>query len=364
MCHIWGNNDRLYPNMFVMLVGPPAVGKQMPMKKAGLLIKSVKNTKVIEGSASIQAVIKTLGEYETGGMKGASGLIFSEEYASFHAGDTQNTNDLLTTLWDFHENWDRNLISWQASLKRVCVSLLGSSNEKLLKGVMDSRALFGGLLSRLVLVVENKQRHKSGMMRKNVPSGFVPERDFVEEKLKEHVLALSRMRGEITFEEDAMKEYEHWYEFQWEEENPRTQTGIEGRMKTHVKKVAMALAMSEWSLDPIVRKPHIEYAIELCTGLYKNYIVMAQESGNNPSGHPAALLIRYLATSPNYELRKQTILQRHMGDFNEEILGDAAKQLEQVNYLYIIEDGTSTSYRLTPECLAMYSLTRSNVAVK
>lgn len=156
-----------------------------------------------------------------------------------------------------------------------------------------------------------------------------------------------------------MREFEHWYHYQWEEENPKTKTGVEGRMKTHVKKVAMALAMSEYSLDQLVTRHHIEHSIELCTGLYKNYIVMASESGANPSAHPAALLIRYLGTSPGYELAKNTILGRHLGDFNEEILDGAAKQLEAAELAWIIEEDGKTSYKLTPKCLEMYSLVRS-----
>lgn len=359
----WGNNDKLYCNMFILLVGPPALGKQLPMKKASSLVKAVANTKILEGSASIQAVIKTLGEYETGGSKGASGLILAEEYSAFHAADVQNTNDLLTTLWDFHEKWERNLISWNASLKRVCISLFAGSNDVLLREVLDSRALFGGLLSRTMVIVENRKRHKSALVRKNLVEGNTLEKDHLEEKLKAHLVNLSRCKGEIVFEEVALAEFEHWYHNQWEEDNPKTKTGVEGRMKTHVKKVAMSLAMCEWDLDQLVLKRHIEEAISLCTGLYKNYVVMASESGMNPSAHPAALLVRYLGTSAGYELARNTILGRHLGDFNEDILDAAAKQLEAAELAWIINEDGKISYRLTPKCLEMYSLVKKQKEV-
>ncbi len=359
MCNIWGNNDRLYPNMFIMLVGPPALGKQLPITKSSGLVKAVNNTKILQGSASIQAVIKSLGEYETGGLKGASGLILAPEYASFHAGDQQNTNDLLTDLWDFHPAWERNLISWQATLKNVCISMMAGSNETLLKGILDQRALFGGLLSRMILVIETRPRHKSGLIRKTSANGvYIAPVDPIEVKLKAHLTHISKMRGEITFEEDAILEYEHWYMNQWDEDNPRTRTGVEGRMKTHIKKVAMALALCEWNLDPVVRKQHIEHAIELCVGLYKNYIVLSAEAGSNPTAHPMAQLIRYLGTSPNQELKRKTILSRHLGDFNPDILSEAAQQLEEGNLIYIIDTNGEISYKLTPQCMEMYSIVK------
>src|SRR5678816_3110258 len=88
--HEWGVKSRLYPNLFILNVGPPAIGKQLPMRMAGDLIRSVSNTRIIEGSASMQAVIKALGTHETGGHKGASCILYSEELSSFYVKD-QNT---------------------------------------------------------------------------------------------------------------------------------------------------------------------------------------------------------------------------------------------------------------------------------
>lgn len=342
--------DRLYPNMFVILVGPPAVGKRMPMVKSGQLVKYVKNTKVIEGSASMQAVIKTLGEYETGGMKGASCLLYSEEFSSFHVKD-QNTNELLTDLWDYHETWNRNLISWSASLKRVCVSLVAASNEILLKEVLDSRAMFGGLLSRTIVVVESKKRRKDALLRKGNPD-FLAEP--YEVKLKDHLMALSKLSGEIVFEEEAILEFELWYNTQWDEENPKTKTGIEGRMKTHVKKVAMALAMCEFELDKVVRKKHVEQAIVVCLRLYKNYQILAAEAGRSPTAHPAAILMRLLLLAPGFELTREMILSRNLGEFDTTILENTVLTLEGAGLITNMMADNKSTLKLTVKALQLY----------
>lgn len=342
--------DRLYPNMYVILIAPPAIGKRMPMVKAGGLVKAVKNTKVIEGSASMQAVIKTLGEYSTGGIKGASALLYSEEFSSFCATD-KGTNGLLTDLWDYHPVWDRNLISWQASLKNVCLSLVAASNEILLKEVLDSHAMFGGLLSRTMVVVENKKRRKDALIRKGSVD-FMAET--YETKLIDHLKELAKLTGEIEFEEDAILEFENWYHNQWDEENPKTKTGIEGRMKTHIKKVAMLLAMGEWELDKLVRKRHVEEAITYCLRLYRNYQILAAEAGKSPTGHPAAILMRLLLLAPNNTLTKRTILSRNLGEFDVDILTTTTATLEAAGLIVETMSGNESAYCLTPKALELY----------
>jgi len=341
---------RLYGNIFVLIVGPPALGKSLPMQLGGALIKAANNTKVIEGSASIQAVVKSLGQYETGGKKGASCILYSEELSSFYIKD-QSTNELLTDLWDYHEVWERNLISWSASLKNVCLSLFAASNEILLKGIFDDRALYGGLLSRTILVLEKRKRHKDSMIFK---STVVQDSD--RNLLIEHVKNLSKLKGEISFAPDAAQEFDNWYTTQWciHEDNPSTKTGIEGRMKTHVHKVSMLLAMGEPELNLHVRKEHVEYAIELCTGLYKNYQILSSEGGKASSAHASALLLKILHEAPSYELSRRIIIRRNLGEFPVDVLDATVLQLREADLLAEVNSSNEVSYRLTSKALEIY----------
>jgi len=350
--HQW-EHDKLYPNMFILLLGPPAIGKRLPMVKAGGLIKKVKNTRVIEGSASMQAVIKSLGEYETGGLKGASCILYAEEFTAFHVKDS-NTNELLTDLWDYHETWERNLISWSASLKNVCLSLFTASNEVLIKPVLDARAMFGGLVSRTIIVIEHRKRHKDAYIRRNGHNPPNLQEVDPEIVLLEHLKNLSKLKGEIIFEEDAMREFEVWYHTQWDEDSPETKTGVEGRMKTHIKKVAMLLAMCESELELIVRKRHIEYAIELCVKLYVNYKILSSESGENPNAHSAALLLRLLALAPEQTLARKIILRRNLGEFNPELLDSCVKQLVESELAVEVNANNTIYYRLTAKAIDWY----------
>lgn len=343
---IW-EYGRLYPNLYILLVGPPAVGKALPLVLTGKLIKTVNNTKVIEGSASIQAVVKTLGTYETGGQKGASCIIYSEELSSFYVKD-QNTNVLLTDLYDFHEKWERNLISWNATLTNVCTNLLAASNEVLLKEVLDSSAIQGGFLSRTILVIERKKHRKDGLLGKG--NGVVSEHGV---KLGEHLKKLSKVKGEIVFSEDAIREFGGWYDL-WEENNPRSKTGIEGRMKTHIKKVAMVRAMGEEDLDLIVLKEHMEWAIEMCLGIYRNYAAFTQGTTGPKNVRPEAVLLKLISDSPEHCLNRKSILRNNLGDFNVEILGECQITLEDAELIHVINQDNEIYFKFTSKAEEIY----------
>jgi hypothetical protein len=342
--HESGVNSKLFPNLFILNIGPPGIGKQLPMRQASQLIASVGNTRIIAGSASMQAVIKALGTYEQGGVKGASCILYSEELSSFYVKD-QGTNELLTDLSDYHETWERNLISWNAKLTKVCISLFAASNETLLRKVLDSSAIYGGLLSRTLVNIEKRKRKKDLMIKK------VQTDSQHEAILKNHLKCVSKLRGGILFDPAAEIEFENWYG-SWDEEGDKT--GLKMRMKTHIKKVAMCLAMAEECLDLIIRRPHVEEAILLCLGLQKNYQILTMEAGNSPNAHPAALIMRALVEAKDYRLSKTVILRRFVGELTVEILDSVILQMTGAELITEHIADNRSIYVLTPQALEIY----------
>jgi hypothetical protein len=174
--------------------------------------------------------------------------------------------------------------------------------------------------------------------------------------LIEHVKNLSKLKGEICFAPDAAHEFDNWYTTQWavHEDNPSTKTGIEGRMKTHVHKVSMLLAMGEKELDFCVKREHVEYAIELCTGLYKNYQILSSEGGKASSAHSSALLLKILHEAPQYELSRRIIIRRNLGEFPVDVLDATVLQLREADLICELNSSNEVSYRLTSKALEIY----------
>lgn len=347
--NVWlatGPSSKLYPNIFVLLIGPPALGKGRSMKIASVILKAMtSNTKIIEGSASMQAVIKTLGTTETGKPKGASAILYAEELSAFFQRDIQNI-ELLTDLWDYHETYDRTLISWSVRLSNVCLTMLAGSNEILLRQIFNETALFGGLLSRTITVLEHKKRHKKLLVNTDPNS-------YNAQFLIKHLNALTQVRGPVTFEPDAFTELEKFHE-SWDEEANRSKSGIEGRLITHIQKVSLILAMSDGEMEKVIRKSHVEQAIDLMMALYRNYQLLSMESGGSQVAQPAAILLRLLATAPNYTLERRGILRKNFGEFDLERLDTTVATLEAADLICVIMNGNEVWYKLTGKALEMY----------
>ena len=52
---------KLFPNVYIMLIGPSGIKKGLPIKVAEKLVTDLNVTKVIAGRSSIQAIIENLG---------------------------------------------------------------------------------------------------------------------------------------------------------------------------------------------------------------------------------------------------------------------------------------------------------------
>ena len=103
-CYMLLGDTRIYPNLYVLIVGKPAIRKAKPLNAVIELMKGVNNTKIIEGRTSIQAVIQRLGETERSkdgkSIVGASGLIYSEEISAMLTADDAN----IPVLTDINED--------------------------------------------------------------------------------------------------------------------------------------------------------------------------------------------------------------------------------------------------------------------
>lgn len=297
--------SKLKPNMYTLILSRRSsyVKKSTPLKTSLSLLHEVNNTKIINGRATIAGIIGVLTQPKTdseGNMvPGASGILYSEELSSMFMEDHYAT-DTLTDWYDGHVDWGSHLSSTGSVIvKDLCLSILASSNEELVRSVFDSRAMQGGLLARTFLIVESKKRHKNSLM-------YSSRTEKLDGMLIKHLRDVSKLRGPMLIEDAGRKHYDEWYnEFSPIEENS-SKTGIEGRIHTHVLKLAMVKSVAE-RLDRVITRKHIEEAIYECIELLPNYKLF---SGGNtgPLEKIGRELIILLLESDNYTLPKHKIM--------------------------------------------------------
>lgn len=340
--------DRIYPNLYILCIARSgACRKGIPLKIASKFMRKIANTKIIAGQASIPAVMLELGDVTTdnirSGLKGASGILYSEELSAFLVEDAQNIK-VLTDLYDYHETYDKTLVTTgKISLKKVCLSLMAASNEELLRTVYTRQAVYGGLLARTIVVLEKGRRRKNSRMYEEEtydPTGII-----------EHLFVLSKTKGKAEIDNEAKKTYDKWYlsinDEDYDEE------GVISRIHTTVLKVALCLAASSDPSCIIVKKKHIEEAIFKCIELIPNYAVLTAGIGISESAEPGRIFIEVLLRSPEYKIDRAEFLMHHFLDCSADDLDRITETLKQGNMIKVAAGKKGIYYALTQEGIAV-----------
>lgn len=337
----------VYPNIYVLLIGDSGdTRKGLPLKIVSSLLKVIRNTKIIEGRASIQGVIKELASVtnrEGKTIKNASGLLYSEEFAGFLVKDPGSTA-LLTDLYDYHEDWDYTLKNEEKiSLHRVCLSLLTASNNAFLKGMFTDQDLKGGFVGRTFVLIEKLPRKKSSGWEEDKP-----EKIGSRENLLNLLHKISLYKGEIVPTRAARNFYNEWYH-SIDTRTNSSGTGFEPRLHTHALKLAICLAAADDNWDMILHKQHIEKAIEMILPLVKNYHLLIKSitiTQNQIASVATDVIVLLLATEDKKDTRRG-LLRKLIGKVDIDTLDKAMATLEASEIITIESFGGELGYKIT-----------------
>jgi hypothetical protein len=344
-------DSRFYPNLYTLIIAKPAMRKAKPLNSTIELMKHVSNTKIIEGRTSIQAVIQRLGETER--MKngitiaGASGFIFSEEISAMFTDDDANI-PVLTDLYDYKSSYTSSLVSRGTTrLTNVVVSLLGASNEELLKPIFNSRAIYGGLLSRCLIVYGDKVRHRNSLM-------FMDGVKFDPSGLQKSLQAISTLRGYFKLNLEAAQWYDQWYnEVCPTLEKSAGVTGAEGRIHVNVLKVAMCLAVSR-TCKLTVELEDVQKAIADVQSLFINYRRLTLGSGKSKDADPQATVLEALWKTQGYKLTRNELMAKIWADVSDETLDSVLRTLVTAGVL-AMTGGDAQYIELTPKTIEFFT---------
>lgn len=355
-CYLLLADTKIYPNMFILIIGKPAMRKAKPLNSILELCKTINNTKIIEGRTSIQAIIQRLSEVERHkdgkSVIGASGIIYSEEISAMLTEDDANI-PVLGDLYDYKTSYTSTLISrGTQKLTNVVVTLLGASNEELLKPVFNNRAIYGGLLSRCIIVYGDKVRHRNSLM-------FEDPRRYDPSGLKKSLLEISNLRGVVRMTDEAKTYYDDWYHNVCPSlEGKSNNTGAEGRIHTNILKLAIILSASEYRKLEI-DIPILERAISKIQSLFVNYKRLTLGAGKSKDADSKVLFLKLLweaGQEKNYTLSRMEIIYKSWGDMSSEELDAVERNLLEGGLISIKDTkGGLREYSMTKKSIDFFS---------
>lgn len=328
---------KLYPNIYVILVGRSGLRKGPPVNLAKSLVNDIDVTRLYAGRMSIQGVISDLSKARTkanGGppLTDATAALFASEFASFIISDSSALT-ILTDLYDGHYNpeWSYMLRnSPTEKLKAPCITLFGASNEAHLKDAVPENAVGGGFIARTFIIYSDK---KSGINPlTDRPADTIPY-DTIRNRLKE----ISRASGEFIWDPEGKEIYNEWYrKFQEVEGIEDDTTGTMERLHDHILKTAMLVSLSR-NMDMKLVASDITESIKACTDFVPGAKRLGLgQMGKSVSAPGTAVLLRELILNPAHEMSKTAALQRHWQHFDTFELDRIAESLYNQKAINIV----------------------------
>lgn len=342
----------LYPNIYVMLIGPSGIKKGLPVKVAEKLVKDTKSTRVIAGRSSIEAIIENLGHTEMNNkqeyVKSASGFIVSGEFSQSILENPQALT-ILTDLYDsqFKDEHVNLLKSGKSHLKEVYLSMLGASNETHLHAVIGQRDIMGGFVARTLFVAETKRGKKNSLV-------YRPDNTLNYEQLLEHLKVVAALKGEFHYTPEAATFYDEWY--QGYETDDDDKTGTTNRIGDTILKVAMLISLARGT-DMLLTVEDIQTSLEVCMSCMRNAQAVTLSSTGNAktiTAQQTAVVLKALLEADNNTLERRKLLQKHWNTLDAFELTRITDSLKQANVLTIESIGGQVCYVLKPEVVAHY----------
>ena len=255
----WGM-DKIFPNMYIVLVGRSGLGKGRSMGPA-IDMFSEQGLPVVADAITLAELLKYMGEkeafyeYPTGNMvPHCSVQVFAKELAVLLGQKDMKKLAHLTDLYDSHDTWKNATKGCgKDELLGVCLNLIGASAPDWFPTILPIEAMGGGFTSRIIFVVES------------VKAKIVPRPIYTKEHLKlkralteDLGFIAAKCIGPLEFTEKAYKLYEGFYlkheadikEGIW----PVKDTTFRGyceRRPLHLRKLSMAFAASRGSLREV-----------------------------------------------------------------------------------------------------------------
>ena len=327
----------IFPNLYLVLVGPPAVGKGLVLSACKRILTKhrwvpdpgSKYSQLLEAqylfppgpsdityqalckelSASIRRFTYKTPEGEKIYSHSSMAFVLPEIKSLFKR---QEKNDklptLLLTAYDC-EDYDYITITRERDLIRApCLSLFGGCVPEWLLEAYTHELFTDGFVSRTIFIFETCPRIESFHLQ---PTSGAQEKAF--EELSDHLLKLSTIFGPLNYQPDTFAFLEDWYKNSHipkvKQANPKMQTYL-GRKRAHLQKIAMAFHFSE-KLDLTLTTEDFQKAIEFLdyletnmdlgfravgrnvyAGLYKNILKYIESSGKEWVS-PSELLIEF-----------------------------------------------------------------------
>ena len=262
---------KLHANQYIILVGPPAVGKGAAIFPMRELVRQANTVNYLPDRWTAERIIEKLSvgfttptTVNTGGVirgiitQDASATIISTELPVF-LGSSDWMLPFLCDMWDQGKYEYHTKMKGNHTVDNLCTSLIGGCVPDYIRHVNhDSHGIVtGGFASRCMYVYADKPAKE--LPWQSSKQGLQLEKDLINDL--RHIATLS---GEVQFTPSAKTKYELFYHSCGQNGKFEQQVvaHFKSRSRVHILKTAMALSVAD-SDDLLIHSRHIDEAESL-----------------------------------------------------------------------------------------------------
>ena len=329
----------IYPNFYIVLVGPSATGKGTAMKYAKDIISEIPNIKLSAQATSLQALIKNMKNVslsdidETTGktMYHSSITVFSDEFTVFLGYHNRELIAHLCDWYDCQNRWTYETIKRdKEEINGIWVNLLAGTTPDNIKSALPMEAIGGGLTSRIIFVNERP----TGKLVV-LPSATQSEIE-LQQMLIHDLEKINLMSGRFQFTEGALEYYTEWcYKAK---KNPPFHDpkfdGYCGRRRNHLLSLAMVCSASRDS-TLVLLKEDIERASALLFEVEINMGTVFRGLGRSDAASLISEAIIYFNDLKVKEIPIWQFARRFEGDADKIMMDRILFTLEAMKYIRI-----------------------------
>jgi hypothetical protein len=345
---------KLYPNIFVLLVGESGLKKGYPINLARRLVERTHCTRVIAGRYSIPAAIRELGKVyalqKDVFLQEAYGFLCNSELDAALVKDDDSFS-VLTDLFDCHWNpkWDNWLKSGDSSLTDPYLVMIGGSNETNLKDAIPGKALHGGFVARTFVVYEEEPRTVNSLTE-------APKVDVNISKLYLRLKEISNLKGAFHFTARGKIWFNDWYR-SFKANRPKDATGTLGRIDDSILKIAMLISLSKrlsLTLDEVDLEEAKEKAFDCLPGMQKVFM----GSGKAEMAEKTSIILKLLMRQESLSITRSKLLAEgwKWGEYDAFDLDRIIETLSQAGALFVTRMGGDVKYELKKEIADNYHM--------
>lgn len=354
---IGGESDsiarNIYPNLYLIFVAPPGIGKSLPADIGHNLISNLtetrfdKNTKqyyvtkllnlgpdaisfekLIMRAQAASDIIKT----KQGKMYHHSSTTFclADELGMLFHDNTKRIVYFLTKAWDCPRTYEDDYIKrGELTIPNICINFLGCCPPRLMRDLAKSKILDDGFNARVLFIYGDKKRSnptKIGISREQIMEGKV---------IQKHLRKLATLPAqEIDYSPEAYEWLDFWTKNELDKcINQSTKLeDYRSRRQHHLIKMAINIHYSREKFDGCIKVIDFIDAKSLLYKAEERMHLALNAEAENSSYNVAQEILKYLkinGTSTKMDLKIKFYDQMEINKFEE--LFDFLVQTDQCN---------------------------------